>query len=874
MVYVERELSSFQLPAGAPAAGATATSFSLVSSPKAPYKDFVYTLEFPLANALRVTLTGPDRPLPPHDNVVLKYTPVPFTIALLNERTCEAVIPFPEVGAVDLDGANKKRELRLNWADSILLEIWEDDGAGNKVRVCGDLSARSYALTEHGVMRHWWIERDNLHLGLGEKAGPIDLTGRSFQITGSDSACYDAYETDPLYKHTPFLISTPRAEAGGQPRSTYAIYHATNSNALWDIGRHHDDPWGYFKTFTQDWGGLEEWYLLGKGVKQVTRTWAEIVGKPMLVGRDWLGYLASGMGLGESDEPIAQELLSEWPELCKKHDIPCSAIHFSSGYTVDPETGNRNVFTMNTKRYPDFKGLVGGLHKAGIKVVPNIKPYMLNIHPQYAKVHDNDGLFWDDHVKAPAQTRIWSSGIGCNGKGSWVDMTSATGRQWWADGVKSLIDAGMDGMWNDNNEYSLHDDEFLAHNDFPHQFASPAAPGNAKVGLLGRMINTEMVAKTSHDTLLAANPDRRPYVLTRSGNVGAFKYACGTWTGDNETSWKNLRGSQPIQLNCGISLMQSTGSDIGGFGGPLPSPELFVRWVQLGVTHARFCIHAFKPSKDDPSGASATNTPWMYPAVLPLIRDAIKWRYAFLPYFNSLMWGSHDDAEPTNSWLGWGDFASDPKVYTDAVLNGFDAWIGAGQLLSAPALFEGELTRTVYLPKASASDESLYFDLHAPHGRHVAGSTVTIATPLEHMGLLAREGAAIPIGKDYHTVTQRTGPARTTPDGVDIELEEEGGVVGLDDFRGVLIFPGDKGSHTRTWTEDDGISRAPGRADIQITYTAAEEIAVEAKFTTHDFKPLWGRELHVFLPVGDVRSVKGGKKVERDGRVAYVVEVL
>lgn len=72
---------------------------------------------------------------------------------------------------------------------------------------------------------------------------------------------------------------------------------------------------------------------------------------------------------------------------------------------------------------------------------------MLNIHPQYAKVHDNEGLFWDDHVKAPAQTRIWSSGIGCNGKGSWVDMTSATGRQWWADGVKSLIDAGMDGMW-------------------------------------------------------------------------------------------------------------------------------------------------------------------------------------------------------------------------------------------------------------------------------------------------------------------------------------------------------------------------------------------------------------------------------------------
>lgn len=194
-------------------------------------------------------------------------------------------------------------------------------------------------------MRHWWMERDNVHLGMGEKAGPLDLTGRSFQIHGSDSACYDAYEGDPLYKHTPFLVSSPRAVAGETSRSTYAIYHTSNSNALWDLGRHHDDPWGYFKTFTQDWGGLEEWYLFGKGVQQVTRTWAEIVGKPMLVGRDWLGYLASGMGLGESvsiklrdpgrsrwltmaqDEPPAQELLSQWPEMCKKYDIPCSAIH-------------------------------------------------------------------------------------------------------------------------------------------------------------------------------------------------------------------------------------------------------------------------------------------------------------------------------------------------------------------------------------------------------------------------------------------------------------------------------------------------------------------------------------------------------------------
>jgi hypothetical protein len=77
--------------------------------------------------------------------------------------------------------------------------------------------------------------------------------------------------------------------------------------------------------------------------------------------------------MGESDSPPAQELLSTWPDLCAKYDIPCSAIHLSSGYTVGDD-GNRYVFGSCEKRYPDFAEMVRGLHRRGIKVVPNIKP--------------------------------------------------------------------------------------------------------------------------------------------------------------------------------------------------------------------------------------------------------------------------------------------------------------------------------------------------------------------------------------------------------------------------------------------------------------------------------------------------------------------
>lgn len=45
---------------------------------------------------------------------------------------------------------------------------------------------------------------------------------------------------------------------------------------------------------------------------------------------------------------------------------------------------------------------------------------------------------------------------------------------------------------SDNNEFYLHDDEFMAKNEFPHEPAAPAPEGLAKIGALGRMINVSL----------------------------------------------------------------------------------------------------------------------------------------------------------------------------------------------------------------------------------------------------------------------------------------------------------------------------------------------------------------------------------------------
>lgn len=301
MPIVERELAGWQLTSSSPQSGSSISSFSLESSKEAIFGGFKWTLDFPLANAYRVILVGKDHPRPPHDNVILRSRPVDFKITSLDAKACTATFDFPPSGPKEMDGSDKKRFLKLDWSSSLVLSSWEVEGSSEPVRILHDLPNRSYGLTEHGVQRRWYIPLGNLHLGGGERAGPIDLSQRAFQMHGQDSAHYDAFEGDPLYKHTPYLISTPKPTREGKlPVSTYAIFHATNSFGVWDVGKQHDDPSGYFKSYTQDFGGIEEWVLVGKGVPEVVRTWGEIVGMPKLVGRDWLGYLASGMGLGES----------------------------------------------------------------------------------------------------------------------------------------------------------------------------------------------------------------------------------------------------------------------------------------------------------------------------------------------------------------------------------------------------------------------------------------------------------------------------------------------------------------------------------------------------------------------------------------------
>lgn len=239
------------------------------------------------------------------------------------------------------------------------------------------------------------------------------------------------------------------------------------------------------------------------------------------------------------------------------------------------------------------------------------------------------------------------------------------------------------------------------------------------------------------------------------------------------------------------------------------------------------------------------------------------------------MWRSALHAAPPNAPLFYGPFATDPVLYTDKILEGFDAWMGIGQILTAPQLFEGGLTREVYFPKAFPNDQSLYFDLHAPFGTFKAGQWATIATPIDHGGLFAREGAIIPIGKPKATVTVLSGPARTFSDGVDVVLEDEGGQVSVDDWRGLMLFPGyeDK-TYTGEWIEDDGVSANPDTCTFKFSYRGtADAVMVNVRVINNGFTPLWFGKIHIILPLSDHRVVLNAKQTAWKDQSAWLLEM-
>lgn len=592
-----------------------------------------------------------------------------------------------------LQGGKLRAELRK---EPFQLRIF--DAAGHLLH--SDIAGRSYEQDKNGGIRHYSaMNKEDCFYGFGEKSGELNKRFRRFKMDSSDTLGYDGRRSDPLYKQIPFGI-----RLDSHSRIASGIFYHTLFPAEWDLGAMRSAYWQRYSSFTAEAGECDWYFINGPQLADVLRNYTELTGRSVLLPGYAYGYLGSTMYYTELDQNSDQAVL-DFANKAKKLKMPCSGFHLSSGYTSGSD-GKRYVFCWNYKRFPQPEQWVSQMRRQGVEVCPNIKPGMLLTHPLYREFADAGAYILNPQGNQPYTYRFWG------GEASFVDFTNPKARALWTVHMREqLLDKGITGVWNDNNEYELNEPDALCCGEGePERFH----------GL--RAIMPNLMAYTAYQAIAASG--RRPFILNRAGFAGIQRYA-QTWSGDNHTDWESLKYSIPIILGMSLSGVANQGGDIGGFDGPMPEAELFLRWVQVGCLLPRFSIHSCNTD-------NTVTEPWSYPSLTAKIAKFFQLRESLRAYLYSLAYQASISGEPIVRPLVY-EYQEDSRTWDESF-----HYLCGSFLLVAPVVEKGQKQKEVYLPTGE------WYEWESVR-KWRGGQTIVLPVELESLPLFIRSGSIIPI---------------------------------------------------------------------------------------------------------------------------------
>lgn len=361
-------------------------------------------------------------------------------------------------------------------------------------------------------------------------------------------------------------------------------------------------------------------------------------------------------------------------------------------------------------QWPNPAKMLAGLKKKGVRLIPISQPYVLRNGKgldNYNMLSTNGMLVRDSLGKDPQEVTIWV------GEGGMLDVSNPDTRAWLAKRYKELTDMGVTGWWGDLGEPEVHPETAIHAN-----------------GLTAREYHNKYGNDWSeiiYDMFRENYPDTRLMTMMRAGTTGLQKYSVYPWSTDVSRSWGGLEPQVRIMLNSGLSGLGYMSHDVGGFAidpeHPY-DPELYVRWLQLGLFSPVLRTHA-----------QATAEPYNYPEQQDIIKNLIKDRYRWLPYNYTLAYENATKGWPAVRPLNFHGGAAYDSI-SDEFLWGRD-------VLVAPVMTAETTERTITFPEGST-----WMDFSNPNRRYQGGETITYPAPLDVLPLFVRAGAFIPMA-DY-----------------------------------------------------------------------------------------------------------------------------
>ncbi|MER7933368.1 MULTISPECIES: glycoside hydrolase family 31 protein [unclassified Streptomyces] len=625
-----------------------------------------------------------------------------------------------------------------------------------------DLPPRWWEPVDGGPAR--WVQRsevaaDARFFGLGGRASGPRLRDGTYRLWNTDPGHAFGPGDDPLYVTMPVQLVVADAAA-------HLVFHDTS----WDgsvtlregeegAGSGHDRN-GRCEV-RMEGGPLRCWVMAGTPAR-VLHTWASLTGAPALPPAWALGHHHARWGFGGEQE--VRRIVGGYQE----RGLPLDAVHLD----IDHFDAHQ-VFTVDQENFPKLPTLAEELRRDGIRLVSIVDP-AVKAAPGNAVYDSGTGV--DAFVRDPSGRLV--EGVVWPGEAVYPDFTHARVRKWWGGLYEERLAQGFAGFWHDMNEPT----SFTA-------FGESTLPRASRHALEGRggdhreahNVYALCMARAAYEGLRELAPAERPFLFSRSGWAGVQRYG-GTWSGDVATGWPGLRASLSLVLGLGLCGVPYSGPDVGGFDGS-PSPELFLRWFQLGAYLPLFRTHA--------SIRAGRREPWEFGAeVLEHARVALVERRRLLPYFVTLAHLARRTGAPYVRPLWWG--APEDRALRDCE----DAFLLGDGLLVAPVLDPGADRRAVQLPRGRWYDTLTERVYEGP-------GQVLVDAPLSRIPVLARAGAVLPVREEdggvglevWAPARGRTGGGLFVPDAGDgwDEPEVERFVARWEGRRVVVRREGDDG---------------------------------------------------------------------------------
>lgn len=287
----------------------------------------------------------------------------------------------------------------------------------------------------------------------------------------------------------------------------------------------------------------------------IVRQFRHIIGKSYVPPRWAFGYQQCRWSYMSADEVCGVV------DSYRKRNIPIDAVYLDIDYME-----RYKDFTVNKETFPDFADFVKKMREKHIHLVPIIDAGV-KIEDGYDTYEEGrkNGYFCKEADGEDFVAGVWP------GRVHFPDVLNEDARRWFGHGYKVLLDAGIDGFWNDMNEPAIFysekhlkevfdkiDDykgknldiqsffefkgmvEGVANNlgdyeRFYHRATQPDGEAVVRHDHVHNLYGFNMTRAAS-ESFKELAPDKDILMFSRASYIGMHRYG-GIWTGDNHAWW-------------------------------------------------------------------------------------------------------------------------------------------------------------------------------------------------------------------------------------------------------------------------------------------------------------------------------------------------